>query len=208
MKFLPWLYLNCKFNQLKQEDYMENKLYAVYLGGRSAKCNIELHDVVFVVGKTIEDTYEQLLSKWFGNPIGLHIDSWIELSIVDGFKVSLSKEKQGSPKRLYFVNLGAYLPGVFGELHANSLVVEESERLVKKRAMASLMNGMENLHIDDIYDIDDCLEIYEVDNYYVHLTPTTETSKHLSNNGYYIIPKNIVDLYMQRHVLTLSCEKI
>lgn len=28
----------------------KEKLFAVYLGGRADRCNIELHDVVFVVG--------------------------------------------------------------------------------------------------------------------------------------------------------------
>lgn len=35
----------------------ELKLFAVYLGGRADRCNIELHDVVFVVGSCIEETY-------------------------------------------------------------------------------------------------------------------------------------------------------
>ena len=43
------------------------KLYAVYLGGRADGCNTELHDVVFTCGNKIEDTYMDLLDKWFGN---------------------------------------------------------------------------------------------------------------------------------------------
>jgi len=35
----------------------DKKLFAVYLGVRADRCNIELHDVVFVVGTSIEDTY-------------------------------------------------------------------------------------------------------------------------------------------------------
>jgi hypothetical protein len=47
------------------EANMNHKLLAVYLGGRAAKCNTELHDVVFAVGPSIESTYDQLLDKWF-----------------------------------------------------------------------------------------------------------------------------------------------
>ena len=36
---------------------MSLKLFAVCLGGRAPKCNTELHDVVFVVGARVEDTY-------------------------------------------------------------------------------------------------------------------------------------------------------
>ena len=69
------------------------KLFAVYLGGRADGCNTELHDVVFTCGNKIEDTYLDLLSKWFGNSDRLHIDSWVEIDHVDGYKVSLSSKK-------------------------------------------------------------------------------------------------------------------
>ena len=84
------------------------KLFSVFLGGRADKCNTELHDVVFSIGEKIEDTYIDLLDKWFGLPDRLHIDSWVDLRIVEGYKVSLSKKKNKSNKKLYFVNLGAY----------------------------------------------------------------------------------------------------
>jgi hypothetical protein len=48
---------------------MNQHLFAVYLGGRAAKCNTELHDVVFVIGSSIEATYERLMDKWFGDPL-------------------------------------------------------------------------------------------------------------------------------------------
>ncbi len=47
-----------------------NKLFIVYLGGSAPKANIELHDIQFVVGNTIEDTFEQLRSNWFGTVKG------------------------------------------------------------------------------------------------------------------------------------------
>ena len=84
---------------------MQNKLFAVYLGGRAPKGNTELHDVVFVTGQSITDTYEQCLDKWFGTPKGLHLDSWMALDVVDGYRVGLSATKVESEKKLYFVNL-------------------------------------------------------------------------------------------------------
>ena len=91
------------------------KLFSVFLGGRADKCNTELHDVVFTLGEKIEDTYDDLLNKWFGVPDRLHIDSWVDLSIVEGYKISISKEKKKSDKKLYFVNLGAYEKNRFEE---------------------------------------------------------------------------------------------
>ena len=55
------------------------KLFAVFLGGRAEKCNIELHDVVFTCADQITECYDDLLEKWFGDPKRLHIDSWVEL---------------------------------------------------------------------------------------------------------------------------------
>jgi hypothetical protein len=95
------------------------RLFAVTLGGRAPKANTELHDVVFVTGSTIDDTYTQLLDKWFGNPVGLHLDSWLELDVVDGWRISLSPTADAGGQKLFFVNLGAYDEN-FTELHANA----------------------------------------------------------------------------------------
>ena len=51
-------------------------LFLVVLGGRAKKANVELHDVRWVVGSKIEDTYDALRRDWFGTFEGLHIDSY------------------------------------------------------------------------------------------------------------------------------------
>ena len=50
-------------------------LYLVVLGGKANKANVELHDVRWVVGSKIEDTYDALRKDWFGALEGLHIAS-------------------------------------------------------------------------------------------------------------------------------------
>src|ERR1700744_6527135 len=82
---------------------MDQKIFAVYLGGRAAKCNTELHDVVFVVGPSIESTYDQLMDKWFGDPLRLHLDSWMELRIVDGHRIVLQPKAATQPQKLFFI---------------------------------------------------------------------------------------------------------
>jgi hypothetical protein len=180
---------------------MGKKLFAVYLGGRAPKCNTELHDVVFVVGDTVESCYERLMDKWFGDPTQLHLDSWMEIRIVDGHRVSLKPEAAKGPTRLYFINMGAYLPGQFTELHANALVVAASEKEVKARAKSELLQGTQSLHTDDLYDIDDCLEIAEVDGHQLHLEPTSESHALEPNNGYHIIPADVIAAYAAKHNL-------
>jgi hypothetical protein len=174
---------------------MAKKLFAVYLGGRAPKCNTELHDVVFVVGNSVEETYHSLMDKWFGDPLRLHLDSWLELDVVDGYRVTLGAAPDPGTKKLFFINLGAYLPGQFTELHANAFVVAESEKEVKARAKRELLRGTEQLHTDDLYDIDDCLEIAQVDSHNILLTKTGEVKPLQPNNGYHIIPPPVVASY-------------
>src|SRR5580693_5283972 len=135
-------------------DQSGKKMYAVYLGGRAARCNIELHDVVFIAGDSIETSYERLMDKWFGDPLRLHIDSWVELQVADGHRISLQPQPPAPGNKLFFINLGAYLPGQFTELHANAFVVAASEADVKKRAKGELLQGTLSVHTDDLYDID------------------------------------------------------
>jgi hypothetical protein len=180
---------------------MGMKLFAVYLGGRAPKCNTELHDVVFVVGEKIEDTYEKLMDRWFGNPLRLHVDSWLELKVVDGHRVRLGSTNSKSSSKLYFINLGAYVPDQFTELHANAFVVAATEAEVKKKAKTELLRGTQSVHTDDLYDIDDCLEVTEVDGLHVWLEPTSETAMFAPNNGYHIIPPEIVAAYAVKHQL-------
>ena len=42
---------------------------------KSKKVNVELHDLRWVIGATIEDKYDVLEMTWFGSMEGLHIDS-------------------------------------------------------------------------------------------------------------------------------------
>ena len=178
------------------------KLFAVYLGGRAPKGNTELHDVVFVTGKAIEDTYVQLLDKWFGAPKGLHLDSWMELDVVDGHRISLGPSKVQSGRQLYFVNLGAYRDGEFSEIHANKFLVAGSVAEAKSRGKAELLAGWPGrVHTDDVYEVDDCIELGKVDGWHVVLTPTGEASTLQPHNGYHIIPKAVIEEYMNRRRL-------
>ena len=171
------------------------KLYAVFLGGRAKKCNTELHDVVFTCGDKIEETYFDLISKWFGIPDRLHIDSWVELSYVDGYKITLSQLKNNSNNKLYFINLGGYEPKKFEELHESKFMVGRDKKNIKRRAKESMLVGLEQVHTDDLYDVDDCIEINKVSNLYVNLIESKIKKELRFNNGYLPIPKKIIDQY-------------
>ena len=94
-------------------------LYLVVLGGRAKKANIELHDVRWVVGSKIEDTYDTLRNDLFGSSKGLHIDSYKKIKYIDGHRINLINPdkdkiekkqlvKNYVKKKLWFVNIGGY----------------------------------------------------------------------------------------------------
>ena len=71
------------------------------LGGKAKKANIELHDVRWVVGSKIEDTFDTLRKDWFGSLKGLHIDSYKKIKYIDGYKINLINfEKNKKDKKL------------------------------------------------------------------------------------------------------------
>jgi hypothetical protein len=175
------------------------KLFAVVLGGNCApRSNTELHDVVFVVGERLEDTYRDLIELWFGTPEGLHIDSWMELAVVDGHRITLQAEAPTGAKRLYFVNLGAYRPGAFLEVHDNTFVVAESRGEAKRRAKQELLHGLVAVHTDDLYAVDDCLELHDVAGYHIALEPTEAPSSLEPTSRYQPLPKSLLAEYTER----------
>ena len=52
----------------------------VVLGGRAKKANVELHDVRWVIGSKIEDTYDSLRRDWFGY-IRIDLIFWIKYNL-------------------------------------------------------------------------------------------------------------------------------
>ena len=134
----------------------------VVLGGRAKKANVELHDVRWVIGSKIEDTYDSLRRDWFGMREGLHIDSFKKITYVDGYKINLknienkklknnkiSNEKI-TKKNLWFVNIGGYDPSSMQEKHEFGLVVAKSSLDAKNKAKSKWLNGYKKKHKDDI----------------------------------------------------------
>ena len=164
-------------------------LYLVVLGGRAKKANIELHDVRWVVGSKIEDTYDTLRKDWFGSPKGLHIDSYKKIKYIDGYKINLINfekdkreknqlvKKNKAKKYLWFVNLGGYNPTSMQEKHEFGLVTASNKLEAKNLAKSKWLIGCKKKHNDDIASIEmlincyDCELIKKIDNWKIELTP-------------------------------------
>ncbi len=182
-----------------------NFLYLVVLGGRAEKANIELHDVRWVVGSRIEDTYDTLRNDWFGSSKGLHIDSYKKIQYVDGYKINLINfekdelEKRqlvnnNNPKKyLWFVNIGGYYSTSMQEQHEFGLVIASSKLEAKNIAKSKWLIGSKKKHIDDIASLEmiiscgDCELIKRIGDWEIELT--------LENNVKVIEEKNYPDWY-------------
>ena len=160
----------------------------VVLGGRAKKANVELHDVRWVVGSKIEDTYDALRKDWFGTFEGLHIDSYKKIKYVDGYKVTLkdienkkfknNKLVNGkyTNKSLWFVNLGGYDPSSMQEKHEFGLVIASSRLEAKNIAKSKWLIGYKKKHKDDLASIrmlfscDNCKLIKKIGKWEIELT--------------------------------------
>ena len=166
-------------------DNNKKYLFLVVVGGRAPKANIELHDVRWVIGSTIEETFDDLRKSWFGSIKGLHIDSYKKISSIDGFKINLKKnDKQNKHlnkekylrKKLWFVNIGGYDPNCMQEKHQFGFVVAETSTEAKNKAKSKWLIGFQQKHKDDIFclkmfsDIDDCEVKKNIGNWEIELT--------------------------------------
>jgi len=167
--------------------FKRNYLFLVVLGGRADKANIELHDVRWVVGSQIEDTFNDLRNNWFGLMDGLHIDSFKKIEYIDGYKINLKnfeknkiKSKQAFSqinlqKNLWFVNIGGYDPSSMQEKHEFGLVVASSSLEAKNKAKSKWLSGCRKKHKDDIaslstlIDCDDCQLIKNIGSWEIEL---------------------------------------
>ena len=162
------------------------KLFLVVLGGRTATSHIELHDVRWVVGTSIEETIPTLRQQWFGLQSGLHIDSYKAIQSVDGYAIELIKRREDCTEQqlrcstaitdqLWFINLGGYDRDSLQELHRFGLVVAPSKQAAKARARRRWLGSALQVHKDDLHSldrldtVDDCLPIFNVEGWQIRL---------------------------------------
>ena len=148
---------------------MSLSLFIVVLGGRSLKSNIEIHDVRWVLGESLEDTFPELRKQWLGKLNGLHIDSYKRIEYVDGYKISISKSNKKNLthqkqeyKSLWFINLGGYNPKKMYEEHEFTLVVAKKAIDAKKKARKNWISNLKNKHNDDLSSIKDFEQVDDI----------------------------------------------
>lgn len=149
-------------------------LFIVMLGGRHARANTEVHDVVLAIGDSLEDVYSQLKNAWFGEQKGLHIDAWAQIYGVafegKNYQIQFTDAAPNqADQKLYLLNLGGYDAREFGELHRYVLVVAQNAMVAKQRGKAHFAQHWQKQHTDRVLDVDDCIAIDQVHGRYVQL---------------------------------------
>lgn len=145
------------------------KLYMFYVGGNAGKSNIEVHDIQFVVAEKPTDAWPVLREAWFGDKDKIHVDGYAVIKWADGFDIELRKEPSKSEYQLYFVNVGGYITESLAELHEFDLFVAKTANEAKQKALQTLLTNSQQQHKDNLKDIDDCLLLQQVGDFYLHL---------------------------------------
>jgi len=147
------------------------KLFLLILGCRPKGRNTEQHDTFLGIGNSLSDLLPQIESFW---PDGgkIHIDSWREVTAVDGYAIKVSDKADApatSAYKLFFVNLGGYKSADMEEYHYKLLSVAADKAAAisaAKQTAFYLHTGFKGAtsHIDDKYgvDVDDVYEIKEI----------------------------------------------
>ncbi|HET6994155.1 MAG TPA: DUF1543 domain-containing protein [Chitinophagaceae bacterium] len=147
------------------------KLFMLLIGCTPPGRHIEQHDVFFGIGETLRDLVPQMISFWPGEN-RLHLDAWRAITCVNGYKVEVVPREpgqQGSPVKLFFINLGGYKQNEFEEFHYKMVIAApgKAEAIgIAKQTAFFRHTGFEgaNSHVDDKYgvDVDDVYEITDI----------------------------------------------
>ena len=176
------------------------KLYMLLIGASPPERNIEQHDVFFDIGETIKDLIPKVIAFWPGNN-KLHFDAWREVTSVNGYKVEVvlkNENKQNSPFKLFFINLGGYKQNEFEEFHYKMVIAaaDKSEAItISKKTAFFRHTGFKGatahiddkfgVDVDDVYEITDILPVETKEKYSLLVTPAGSIPEDEINLGYF-----------------------
>ncbi len=131
-------------------------LFLTLIGGRGHGVNgpslIEQFDVRFLIGpknmsghKLLELFWNDIRGSWPEATKTLHIDSIMSVNFVDGHKIIVRKDNRKSQEenknkealKLYFLSIGRYIEGVFGEQQSFEFAVASSVNEAKNKIKQS-----------------------------------------------------------------------
>ncbi|WP_187263529.1 DUF1543 domain-containing protein [Pontibacter beigongshangensis] len=148
------------------------KLFMLLLGCRPLGRNTEQHDVFFGIGATVKDLVPSLKSFWPEAKASLHVDAWREVTMVNGYRISVVPRTEAATiapeeqAKLFFLNLGGYKATEFDEFHYKMLVVARTKAEAIRQARQTAFykhTGFKGApaHVDDKFGVD-VDELYQV----------------------------------------------
>lgn len=179
------------------------KLFMVLLGGKPDGRHTEQHDMFFGIAEKLQDLVDDFVTFWPELENKMHIDSWREVTHVDGYDVFIEpKSEQAKNTQLFFLNLGGYKPGDLEEYHYKMLVAadEKSKAIQSAKQTAffkhysfygatSHIDDKYGVDVDDVYEIEDVLSENMKNQYSIILQPATEPREDVLHIGYLKISK-------------------
>lgn len=174
------------------------KLYMVLLGCTPKGRLTEQHDIFFGIAASVNEMKADMYAFW-PDCGQLHIDSWREVTYVDGHKISIVSKTDTEPsaKKLFFLNLGGYKPGELEEYHYKMLAVGEKMSEAIKKSKKTLFykhygfKGAEShidekygLDVDDMHKVEDILPIRFRELYHILITPDENETEDELHIGY------------------------
>lgn len=123
-------------------------VFMVQLGGRPKGRLIEQHDMFFGVADTLIELIPAINEHWPEVKNKWHIDSYRKVNSVGGYHIDwvaktdsdaapISTASAAADLKLYFINLGGYLPDDFEEYHHKLLIVAPTQAEAVKQAKQS-----------------------------------------------------------------------
>ena len=147
------------------------QLFTVLMGGDHAGSKVEVHDVLFAAGESLESLYPLLKAHWFGSKGTAHIDAWIAADGVEGYSFEyLDHPVTDDSPRLFLINYGGYQAGILGENHDFHFVVAKNAAAARAQAKKQLKAEWIEPHVDAVIAVERVLLAAEATPRYLHLT--------------------------------------
>lgn len=183
---------------------MNYKLFYLLLGCTPPGRHTEQHDVFFCIGKDLKDIVPGIQSFW-PDAGKIHIDSWREVSAVDGYQISVvEKAAAAKDQHLFFINLGGYLPGSFEEHHFKLLTVAPDIAKAIQNAKqtgfykdyntadksgVSHVDNKYGVDVDEILKVEDILPAHQKEQFSIRITKTDGMAEDKLHIGYLKLEK-------------------
>jgi len=178
------------------------KLYMLLIGATPPERHTEQHDVFFCIGEDLKSLVPDIKKFWPEAKERVHIDAYREVTLVDGYKVSVverNAEHTNSGNKLFFINLGGYKRGLFDEPHFKIISVHPDmgaaiQAAKKTDFFKTVTFPGANSHVDDkfavdvddAYDVSDILPGYQKEKYKLVIEPAQNgASEDELNLGYF-----------------------